>query len=32
MFVFQDKEGGFVVRESSQKGVYIVSVYSKTLM
>uniref|UniRef100_A0A7N6BTU6 Tyrosine-protein kinase n=1 Tax=Anabas testudineus TaxID=64144 RepID=A0A7N6BTU6_ANATE len=27
----EDKEGGFVVRESSQKGVYIVSVYSKTL-
>uniref|UniRef100_A0A7N6ATY9 Tyrosine-protein kinase n=1 Tax=Anabas testudineus TaxID=64144 RepID=A0A7N6ATY9_ANATE len=31
VIVFQDKEGGFVVRESSQKGVYIVSVYSKTL-
>lgn len=28
---FQDKEGGFVVRESSQKGVYTVSVYTKTL-
>ena len=27
---FQDKEGGFVVRESSQKGVYTVSVYTKT--
>ncbi|XP_033970157.1 tyrosine-protein kinase TXK-like [Trematomus bernacchii] len=27
----EDKEGGFVVRESSQKGVYTVSVYTKTL-
>ncbi|KAK9525056.1 hypothetical protein VZT92_017399 [Zoarces viviparus] len=26
----EDREGGFVVRESSQKGVYTVSVYSKT--
>uniref|UniRef100_A0A8C4E419 Tyrosine-protein kinase n=1 Tax=Dicentrarchus labrax TaxID=13489 RepID=A0A8C4E419_DICLA len=26
-----DKEGGFVVRESSQSGVYTVSVYTKTL-
>ncbi|XP_069374981.1 tyrosine-protein kinase TXK [Paralichthys olivaceus] len=26
----EDKEGGFVVRESSQKGVYTVSVYTKT--
>lgn len=31
VFCFQDKEGGFVVRESSQKGVYTVSVYTKTL-
>lgn len=29
--VFQDREGGFVVRESSQRGVYTVSVYTKTL-
>lgn len=28
---FQDKEGGFVVRESSQRGGYTVSVYTKTL-
>uniref|UniRef100_A0A3Q1B335 Tyrosine-protein kinase n=1 Tax=Amphiprion ocellaris TaxID=80972 RepID=A0A3Q1B335_AMPOC len=28
---WRDKEGGFVVRESSQKGVYTVSVYTKTL-
>ncbi|KAK2863294.1 hypothetical protein Q5P01_002827 [Channa striata] len=27
----EDKEGGFVVRESSQKGVYTVSVYTRTL-
>ncbi|XP_056225603.1 tyrosine-protein kinase TXK [Seriola aureovittata] len=27
----EDKEGGFVVRESSEKGVYTVSVYTKTL-
>ncbi|XP_069574123.1 tyrosine-protein kinase TXK isoform X1 [Brachyistius frenatus] len=27
----EDKEGGFVVRESSQQGVYTVSVYTKTL-
>ncbi|AWO97263.1 hypothetical protein SMAX5B_004494 [Scophthalmus maximus] len=27
----EDKEGGFVVRESSQKGMYTVSVYTKTL-
>uniref|UniRef100_A0A8C4E8Z8 Tyrosine-protein kinase n=1 Tax=Dicentrarchus labrax TaxID=13489 RepID=A0A8C4E8Z8_DICLA len=27
----EDKEGGFVVRESSQSGVYTVSVYTKTL-
>ncbi|KAF7229731.1 tyrosine-protein kinase Tec-like [Nothobranchius furzeri] len=27
----EDKEGGFVVRESSKKGVYTVSVYTKTL-
>ncbi|XP_068611966.1 tyrosine-protein kinase Tec [Brachionichthys hirsutus] len=27
----EDREGGFLVRESSQKGVYIVSVYNKTL-
>ncbi|XP_013883348.1 tyrosine-protein kinase TXK [Austrofundulus limnaeus] len=27
----EGKEGGFVVRESSQKGVYTVSVYTKTL-
>ncbi|XP_068569259.1 tyrosine-protein kinase TXK [Cebidichthys violaceus] len=26
----EDKEGGFVVRESSQKGMYTVSVYTKT--
>ncbi|XP_024918866.1 tyrosine-protein kinase TXK [Cynoglossus semilaevis] len=26
----EDKEGGFVVRESSQRGVYTVSVYTKT--
>ncbi|XP_061565492.1 tyrosine-protein kinase TXK isoform X1 [Cololabis saira] len=26
----EDKEGGFIVRESSQKGVYTVSVYTKT--
>ncbi|XP_034412727.1 tyrosine-protein kinase Tec isoform X2 [Cyclopterus lumpus] len=26
----EDKEGGFVVRESSQKGVYTVSVFTKT--
>lgn len=31
LLVSQDKEGGFVVRESSQKGVYTVSVYTKTL-
>ncbi|XP_053715332.1 tyrosine-protein kinase Tec [Synchiropus splendidus] len=27
----EDKEGGFVVRESSQRGVYTVSVYTKML-
>ncbi|PWA24017.1 hypothetical protein CCH79_00018620, partial [Gambusia affinis] len=27
----QDKEGGFVVRESSKQGTYTVSVYTKTL-
>ncbi|XP_034713207.1 tyrosine-protein kinase TXK [Etheostoma cragini] len=27
----EDKEGGFMVRESSQQGVYTVSVYTKTL-
>ncbi|XP_068164415.1 tyrosine-protein kinase Tec isoform X2 [Antennarius striatus] len=27
----EDREGGFLVRESSQKGIYIVSVYKKTL-
>uniref|UniRef100_A0A8C5H2K6 Tyrosine-protein kinase n=1 Tax=Gouania willdenowi TaxID=441366 RepID=A0A8C5H2K6_GOUWI len=27
----QNKEGGFVVRDSSQKGIYTVSVYTKTL-
>ncbi|KAM4536485.1 tyrosine-protein kinase TXK [Odontesthes bonariensis] len=27
----EDREGGFVVRESSQKGAYTVSVYTKTL-
>ncbi|KAM9425030.1 tyrosine-protein kinase Tec [Pholidichthys leucotaenia] len=27
----QDKEGGFVVRESSQRGIFTVSVYTKTL-
>uniref|UniRef100_A0A669CPV4 Tyrosine-protein kinase n=1 Tax=Oreochromis niloticus TaxID=8128 RepID=A0A669CPV4_ORENI len=27
----EDKEGGFVVRESSRKGVYTVSVYTKTI-
>ena len=31
LIVFQDKEGGFIVRESSQKGVYTVSVYTKTI-
>uniref|UniRef100_A0A8C5H4V2 Tyrosine-protein kinase n=1 Tax=Gouania willdenowi TaxID=441366 RepID=A0A8C5H4V2_GOUWI len=31
LLVFQNKEGGFVVRDSSQKGIYTVSVYTKTL-
>lgn len=29
MLAFQDKEGGFVVRDSSQPGLYTVSLYTK---